>query len=324
MPGDKKMKALRLEKIGALALTEIPVPDEAGGTALVKVSHCAVCRTDAKMWRIGHRDLRLPRVLGHEICGVLTATGRRVVVWPGRACGCCRACRTGAENLCSAMRITGFHEDGGFAEYVRAPESSLLAVPENLPGEIAALAEPLACAVNAVAQLGVADGESVLIFGAGPVGLLAAVAVRARGARPFIHEIHPERRRQTRPFCRMIEAPARPEVGVDAAINAAPSTAAFTEGLSALKSGGRFCLFSGLTDGRSVPAAVLNEIHYRQLRVSGAYGCTRGQMACALDILSDFRQAAEWLIEARIPLSAVPSVLPRIAEGRAMKMIVTF
>ena len=306
-----------------MALADVPVPHAAGGNVLVKVTHCAVCRTDAKMWRIGHRDLHLPRVLGHEICGV-QASGRRVVVWPGRACGRCDACRCGAENLCSAMRITGFHEDGGFAEYVRAPESSLLEVPEDLPGEVAALAEPLACTVNALEQLGVGAGEQVLIHGAGPVGLLAAVAVRARGARPVIHEIEPERRRSVQPFCRMIDASDRQEAGVDAALNAAPSTAAMLDGLARLRSGGRFCLFSGLTDDQRVPSGVLNEIHYRQLRVSGAYGCTRSQMTRALEILSDFRPAAEWLIEARIPLSAVPSVLPRVAEGRAMKTIVVF
>lgn len=318
------MKALRLEQIGELALVEVSVPEAGRDETVLKVTHCAVCRTDAKMWRMGHRDLVLPRILGHEICGVSENEGHRVVVWPGRSCGRCEPCRTGAENLCREMRIIGFHEDGGFAEYVRVPESSLLEIPGDLPGSVAVLAEPLACAVNALQQADVAPGENVLIYGAGPVGLLMAIAVRAGGARPFLKEIRPEKLQQTEPVRRKIGArPYEPRI-YDVVVNAAPSMETFTDGVARLGFGGRFCLFSGLTDNRSVPAALLNEIHYRQLRVSGAYGCTRAQMESALGILADFRNEAECLIEARVPLTAVPMVLPAVADGLVLKTIVEF
>jgi L-iditol 2-dehydrogenase len=318
------VKALRLENIGVLELKESPVPQAGVDKTVLKVTHCAVCRTDAKMWRIGHRDLVLPRVLGHEICGVSEKLGQRVVVWPGQSCGQCDMCLKGSENLCRGMRIIGFHEDGGFAEYVRVPESSLVAVPDDLPGDVAALAEPVACAVNAVRQAEVAAGEDVLIYGAGPVGLLTAVAVRARGARPFLKEINPLRLVQTETFRLKIGARTSEKRAYDVVVNAAPSTDTFTDGLSHLADGGRFCLFSGLTDNRNVPASVINEIHYRQLRISGAYGCTRAQMESALKIISDFRHEVEWLIEARVTLAAVPSVLPKIADGLALKTIVEF
>ena len=318
------MKALRLKDIGALELAEIEIPRADGDRTLLKVTHCAVCRTDAKMWRIGHRDLVLPRVLGHEICGFSEKLGRRAVVWPGRACGRCDPCLGGLENLCREMRIIGFHEDGGFAEVVRVPESSLVEIPDDLPGDVAALSEPLACALNALRQARVAAGDDVLIYGAGPVGLLTALAVRARGARPFLKEINPRRLRQIEPFRRRIGAGLFETRTYDVVFNAAPSTDAFTDGLARLKAGGRFCLFSGLTDDGSAPAAVLNEIHYRQLRVSGAYGCTRSQMESALKILSAFKREAARLIEARVPLAAVPSVLPAILEGLALKTVVEF
>lgn len=322
------VKALRLENIGALELTDIPAPQADGNGTVLKVTHCAVCKTDAKMWRMGHRDLALPRVLGHEISGISETLGR-VVVWPGRSCGHCDPCLNGLENLCRDMRIIGFHEDGGFAEYVRVPEASLLAIPDDLPGDVAALAEPMACAVNAIEQAEVAAGETVLIYGAGPVGLLVAVAVRALGARPFLKEINPQRRRQTEHFrrrigARSIENQTFEKQAFNVVVNAAPSTDTFVDGLSRLPGGGRFCLFSGLTDHRDVPASIINEIHYRQLRISGAYGCTAKQMENALGIISDFRHEIEWLIEARVPLAAVPSVLPRIADGLALKTIVEF
>jgi D-arabinose 1-dehydrogenase-like Zn-dependent alcohol dehydrogenase len=318
------LKALRLEKIGKLAMAEIPLPRAGKDETVLKVTHCAVCRTDAKMWRIGHRDLLLPRIPGHEICGISEKTGRRAVVWPGRSCGCCEPCRTGAENLCREMRIIGFHEDGGFAEYVRVPDSSLLEIPGDLPGSIAVLAEPLACAVNALQQADMAPDENVLIYGAGPVGLLLAMAVKAGGGRPFLKEIRPEKLQRTESFRRRIGALPCEQKRYDVVINAAPSTETFIEGMTRLDFGGRFCLFSGLTDDRRVPAALLNEIHYRQLRVSGAYGCTRAQMTSALGILDDFRDVVELLIEARIPLASVPVVLPAVADGLALKTIVDF
>lgn len=79
----------------------------------LKVICCAICRTDAKMWRSGHRDLVLPRVLGHEIAGIDPASGQLYAVWPGQVCGTCDYCRTGRENLCEEMQIIGFHTDGG-------------------------------------------------------------------------------------------------------------------------------------------------------------------------------------------------------------------
>ncbi len=114
------MKSLQLVKTGSLVRKDIPIPVPGADETLLNVTRCAICRTDAKMWGKGHRDLIMPRVLGHEICGIDEKTGRRYALWPGKACGCCGQCRTGSENLCSSMRITGFHTDGGFAEYVFA------------------------------------------------------------------------------------------------------------------------------------------------------------------------------------------------------------
>ncbi len=98
----------------------------------------------------------------------------------------------------------------------------------------------------------------------------------------------------------------------DAAINATPSFTTFPEGLSRLKAGGRFCLFSGFSKEGSVPASLINEIHYRQLQVVGAYGCTRDQMAKALTLLRRCRDQLELLIEDRIGLEQVPAVLSAV------------
>lgn len=319
------MHAARLTDIGALTLEDAPIPKPGPDDVLIKVAHCALCRTDAKMLKMGHRDLELPRILGHEIHGRVAEAGEAVVVWPGVACGACAQCRSGATNLCRAMRIIGFHRDGGLTEYLSAPRRSLIPVPGDLPGHIACLAEPLACGINALEQLDLKSGESLLIFGAGPVGLLMAVAARALGATPAIRDIAPDKRDRTRPFRRRIDAEwsdLSDDRRFNAAVNAAPATPAFIDGLKRLSPGGRFCLFSGLTDGGTIDAAILNEIHYRQFHVTGAYGCTASQMARGLDILAAHASAAELLIEDRIPLEAVPAVLPELLNGNRFKIIV--
>ena len=247
----------------------------------VRVTHCALCRTDAKMWQQGHRDLVLPRVLGHEICGFREETGERFAVWPGKSCGNCPQCRHGAENLCPHIRIVGFHCDGGLAEAVRVSRSSLIPIADNISGELACLAEPLACSLNALEQAQLCAGEKVLIYGGGPVGLMMALVVQSMGAEPLIVENNPLRIQQTETFRMRLGLNAVPQYGglsSDLVVNACSSLDAFRQGLWQLRSGGRFCLFSGFPDEAEASASLLNEVHYRQLKVVGAYGCTRRQM----------------------------------------------
>src|SRR3989339_794756 len=130
---------------------------------LTDVLCCAVCRTDAKMWEQGHRDLVFPRVLGHEMV-VRDETGERFMVWPGKSCGVCAFCRTGKENLCERMEITGFHTDGGFAHRALLPRDSLIPLPDSLPSRIACFAEPVGCVINAFEKLTAKTGDRLLVY----------------------------------------------------------------------------------------------------------------------------------------------------------------
>jgi len=185
------MKALVLRDRLKLELCERNDPEPDEGEAQVRVAYCSVCRTDAKMWRSGHRDLVMPRILGHEISGYRGS--ERVALWPGRACGNCSFCIEGRENLCSSMRILGFHHDGGFAEYLAVPVSSLLPVPATLSMELAALAEPLGCALHALDRAGVRAGERVVIYGGGTLGLFLALGAGDRGALAVLVEAEGQR-----------------------------------------------------------------------------------------------------------------------------------
>ena len=177
------MKAIVVKEKGRFECVERPMPKPGGGEVLVEVGVAGLCRTDLKLIEQGHRDLILPRVPGEEVVGYVRAVGKgvdeswikkRVYLYPGTSCGHCRSCRHGAGNLCVSMRIMGFHRDGGFADYVVAPESCLIAVPERLDFDAAVFAEPLSCCLNAIERADPQSGDRALLFGAGPAGTLLA------------------------------------------------------------------------------------------------------------------------------------------------------
>jgi L-iditol 2-dehydrogenase len=164
----------------------------------------------------------------------------------------------------------------------------------------------------------------LLIYGGGPVGLMMAMAAKSLEAIPFVVEQNPVKFQRSEKF--------RGALGIEGAldghsstfdvvVNAAPSPGILPEGIDRLKAGGCFCLFSGLTGNTAYPASLLNEIHYRQLHLTGAYGCTRRQMEWALTVLNALSEPAACLIDGIIDLEEVPAALKAILAGNALKFI---
>jgi threonine dehydrogenase-like Zn-dependent dehydrogenase len=320
-----KMNALVLEGRQNIRLTNIKMPECSDKETLLKVLYCSICRTDAKSWVQGQRDLILPRVLGHEICGRKPGSDEQFIVWPASTCGCCSYCKSGRENLCSSIQVIGFHRDGGFADYIAVPKESLIQIPKNVPAEIACMTELMSSAINAVEQVNLQKNQKVLIYGGGPAGLLLALACKHHGAEPFVVEKSPEKMSLAAKFCKKAEvstSSAPPSEAFDVAINAASDLNTFTAGIAKLKAGGKFCLFSGFTSKDTLQAELLNEVHYRQLTVVGAYGSTKRQMQTALEIFANNPETIRLLIHRVIGLEDVPFVLPEILRGQALKFVV--
>lgn len=183
------MTAASLTAPDTFELQELPVPEVPLGWALLRVELTGLCGTDFSIVHGTHPRAEFPLVVGHEITGRVVhapggelSAGTRVVVEPLITCGECRPCREGAAHVCQNLRLFGIDAPGSFAEYVALPVSALLPVDESVPLREVALAEPLAVAVHAVASSGIAAGEDVLVFGAGPIGVLTALVARLRGA----------------------------------------------------------------------------------------------------------------------------------------------
>lgn len=296
------------------------------GESLLRVLCCAVCRTDAKMWEQGHRDLVLPRVPGHEIVAA-DSRGRRYAVWPGESCGDCGFCRSGHENRCHRIRIIGFHRDGGFADQIMVPETSLIPIPDTLDTFLACLAEPVGCVLHALDNCHSERGARFLIYGGGTLGLLAALAAREIGGVPLVIERNPSKIKAARSFLNQtgiacVEETC--ETDFDAVINACPDPDAFSRGLAMLARGGCYCFFSGLVKNMTIAADLVNLVHYRELTISGTYGLNRADMRRALCFLSVRQPVVATLIQAVVKPEEAPALMARVLSGSGFKYILNF
>lgn len=299
-----------------------PLPD---GLVRMEVLYCAICRTDAKCWQQGHRDLAMPRVLGHEIAARDPESGTLYTLWPGQVCGSCAYCRSGRENLCEKIRIIGFHNDGGFASWLDAPRSCFVAAPPDVAAEHLCFAEPAACVLNAFTALDLHRNESIIIYGAGVVGLLAGVLAKSLGARPTIIELNQEKITKARTYVSQTDIPILQDTlagDFHLALNACDSPMAFSQCILKLRKGGRVAFFSGLKKNEELDANLLNLIHYKELQVVGSYGPRPKHMRQALPMLAAHGAELNLLIEDIIRPEKVAEVMAEVGNGSSYKYII--
>lgn len=191
------MRALLLEQPLSIALAERAEPHVAPGEALVRVRSIGICGSDLHAYRGHHPFVTYPRVLGHELgCEILEVgpnerglkAGDKVCVEPILNCGTCYPCRQGRYNCCTRVKVLGIHTDGGMTERISVPVDRLHKPPIDLDFDELALCETLSIGVQAVKRGAVAAGETVLVVGAGPIGLGAMIAAKARGARVLVSD----------------------------------------------------------------------------------------------------------------------------------------
>ena len=320
------MQKLILEGLKQLTFVETPAPEGEDDPDLMQVCCCAVCRTDAKMWSQGHRDLSLPRVPGHEMV-VADGAGNRFAVWPGQSCGRCRYCRQGRQNLCDHMKIMGFHTDGGFADHVRVPRENLVPLPAELSDTVACFAEPVGCVFNALDKLGPVKEDRVIIYGGGTMGLVAALVFADAGASVLVIEKSEEKRKTIAPFLEATGISCLKETvesEFDVVVNACADFIALGMAIVKAAKGGRLCFFSGITKNEHLETNLINLIHYKEVVVSGAYGLTRQNMVDGVPFMVRHQHHLELLISACIDPRTVADVLPGVVAGRALKYIIDF
>ena len=186
------MKAVMVDEPGKVRVVDVEEPEPGPDEVVLRVGACGICGTDIHIIDGEFPPTVYPIIIGHEFGGEVTAVGEtvkdisvgdRVGVDPTLNCGACYFCQRGMGNLCERWNAVGVgHHAGGFAEYVAVPERVVYPIPENMSMKAAALIEPVSCVVRGFHRLQPQTGETYLIYGAGPMGLLNAQVARNNGA----------------------------------------------------------------------------------------------------------------------------------------------
>jgi len=272
------MKAAVYRAAGRLGVEEIPVPEVGRGELLVRVEVCGVCGTDIK--KIEKGLVPGPRVFGHEIAGRVARVGAgvaryregdRVVLHHHVPCLSCFYCRSGAHAQCEAYKrngtTAGFEPSGGgFAEYVKAfdwiVERGTIPVPDGVLPEEACFVEPVNTCLKAVRKAGVEKGQTVLVVGQGPIGLILMQLVRWAGAEALASDLMPDRLEAARTLGAAVTLDAAGDVpgevrrltggrGADVTLLAAVGRAAFRQALDATRPAGRLLVFAATSPGET-------------------------------------------------------------------------
>ena len=210
------MIAISVERPNTLAVVAYEGAAPGPGEVLVRVRRAGICGSDLHILHGSNPFARYPRIIGHEFAGEIEALGSGVtglaegdlvVVDPVVSCGQCYACRVGRPNVCAQLEVFGVHRDGGFRDRVPVPARNVIKVAPDLPVEIAALAEPFSIAANVLSRTGCGPEDSVLIYGAGTVGLTVLQVAKLKGARCLVSDPDEARLERARSF------------GADVAIN---------------------------------------------------------------------------------------------------------
>jgi len=295
----------------------------------------------------GHRDLSYPRVLGHEMVGRIKeidansclGEGDLVQVWPGIACEKCRPCQRGADNRCPDIKIMGFNCDGGFAELLALPMQCLSGGVNLLPGNVdpalAALAEPLACCINGQEQACVSKGDRVLICGGGPIGALHALLAELHGAGKIVvaEKLKGRIRLLEKHTSAMVVDPAEESLesilaakvgcaGVDVILTATPAVRVDNNLLKMISPGGRVCIFSGPAPGNYDEQIDIRSIHYHELTITGAYGCSSRQNRQAVELLTSGLIKADWIVTKRTSLAGIADAFSHSSRRTGLKSVV--
>ncbi|MBD3305178.1 alcohol dehydrogenase catalytic domain-containing protein [candidate division KSB3 bacterium] len=337
-----------------LRIREVAIPEITDNEVLLQVKRAFVCGTDVRMFRNGHTGVseETPLILGHEMSGVIARVGKNVpgyhegmavTVAPNMGCGICDMCVSGNTQLCPyAYKALGITIDGGFAEYVKIPEAAvrqgnITELPPGMSFEEAAIVEPLSCAYNGFTKCSIEPGDSVLIIGGGPIGIMHARLAKMAGAgKIFINDISDDRlalcRKADPVFTTLgVDPPLQDQIqaltdgrGVDVCITACPVPQVQTLALELTALNGRVLFFGGLPADKATVSLNTNIIHYKQLLVTGTTRSSLSQFRTTLALIANGLIEVKDLITSRATLDEMQRTIENVAKGIGLKSTIVF
>lgn len=332
------MRAVVLHGSRDVDLVTVPRPQPGPGEIVIRIDAALTCGTDVKVYRRGYhaRMLRPPCIFGHEYAGTVAAVGKgvtthregdRVVGGNSAPCGRCDYCREGRAALCDDLLFV----NGAFAEWMLLPkrvvEQNLHAIPDGLDPIVAAATEPVACVLKGIEMTNVRAGESVLILGSGPIGLVFAAEVAARGAHPVVFarsDAAAETARRMRAHdvvvgesvtasAEQLRDAAPGHRGYDVVIEAAGAEETSQLAPALCRKGGRVMLFGGCRADVRVTWAPA-PLHYDEIAILSSFHHTPRHVAASLEVLAERRLDIRPLLEAPVGLEGLRDALDRMSS----------
>jgi len=339
------MKALRKMRAGrGLSMETAPVPAIGAADVLVRVKTASICGTDLHIYgwdRWSQGRIKPPLTLGHEFCGVVESVGEDVAAVKAGDfvsaemhvnCGHCRQCRLGEAHICQNLRIIGIDQDGAFAEFVKIPASNIWKLDAAIPEHYGAILDPLGNAVHTVLA-GPIAGQTVLVTGCGPIGLMSIAVAKACGSSTvFATETNENRRAMAKKMgADVVLNPAAEDAvarilaetngtGVDALLEMSGNPTAIQQGFKALRAGGRASLLGIPTE--NVPLDLVNDVIFKGATVQGIYGRRMyGTWVQMTALLKAGRLNLEPLFGEREPLEKFENAFAKLQGGLAGKIL---
>lgn len=321
-------------KANHIELQDRPVPEAGAGFVLVRVTVCGICGSDVAAWQgSGHKSY--PYTPGHEFCGTIErlgenvaglTVGRRVVIDPNLGCKQCRFCRAGRPNLCDFLKARPTKSNGGLAEFVALDCRMVHPLPDGFPDRLAPFIEPLSCALHAANSADPSEGQRVLVFGAGLMGLLTGLALRRRGAEPTFVEPSDQRRRRA---SELLDAPAVSPKELDAsdlagrigvAVDCSGSGHAVAQAIRTLRKAGRLVL-AGIVMNPAEADISLIDVTTKELDLRGVW-LNPNTFPAAIELATASADVLERLDTETFPLDEVAAAFDRAAGAAAAKVLV--
>ncbi len=343
------MKALRLYAPGDIRYEEVPTPFPKPDEMLVRVRACGVCGSDIP--RIfEHGTYKYPLIPGHEFSGRVVEVGsesgrdwvgKNVVVYPLIPCRRCSACYSGLPTQCSNYDYLGSRRDGAFAEYVVVPRDNVIPVPDGIPPELSALTEPSAVALRAVRKAGITAGDTVLIVGAGTIGMLIGFWAQLAGSTVMMMDVSVEKLRFARKlgFQQLVDANQpdvvewvrrRSNLGVDVAFEASGYTSGLEMAINSVRVSGKVILVGNPASDRvNLDSKVYSQILRREINIVGVWNSTtleypKNEWAVVLQELKKDRIPFEKLITHKVDLLELKNLLSDLYNKRVFAVKVMY
>ncbi|KAL7274030.1 hypothetical protein RUND412_003090 [Rhizina undulata] len=340
-----------LKAIKDVVFEDRPIPElKNPNDVLVRINVTGICGSDVHYWqhgRIGDFCVTAPMVLGHESAGTIVAAGPsvtslvpgdRVALEPGVPCRMCPFCKSGKYNLCTDMRFAATPPyDGTLAKYYVLPEDFCVKLPENVSLDEGALVEPLSVAVHVIRQADVKPGQSVVVFGAGPVGLLCCKVAKAFGATKVIAvDINPDRlsfassHGATGAFNALHSKIPKENAakiisefglgyGADVAIDASGAPPSIVACVHVLRTGGSF-VQAGM--GKADIEFPIMALCAKEITMKGSFRYGPGDYRLAVELLASGRVGVKELITGRVKFEDAQRAFEQVAEGKGIKMLI--